>query len=102
MTSGRVLFSILGLLLMSQAIAQQAMVGSSAPVSLGMSLQGQTFTLDVQVTAPATVSVFCPMTPGLISFSGLTEKVETTYDQKSRVLQLALPPGKYKVSIRSF
>lgn len=102
MTRARVLLSILCLFLMSRALAQQAMVSGSAPVSIGMSLQGNLFTLEVQVTSASNLSVFCPIAPGLISFSGLTERIETKYDQKNRLLQLSLPPGKYKICVRSF
>lgn len=102
MSPARVLFTIVCLVLMSAALAQQAMVSGSAPVSLGMSLQGSAFVLDAQVTEPSNVTVYCPVTPGLISFTGLTARVEASYDQTRRLLQLALPPGQYKITIRAF
>lgn len=100
MTRTGVLFSILMIFIASQTIAQQALVSSSEPVSLGMSLHNGALVLDARVAADAVVSVFCPIVPGLISFSGLTAAVEASYDQKRRVLQLALPPGAYRVTIR--
>ncbi len=101
MTNTRLLPSLLCLLAVLPACAQDALVSSPQPVSIGMSLQGNTFMLTAQVTTTSTVRVFCPITPGLISFSGLTEKIESVYDQKKQVLTLTLPPGTYKVSIRS-
>ncbi len=101
MTNTRLLLSLLCLLAVLPACAQDALVSSPQPVSIGMSLQGNTFALTAQVTTASTVRVFCPITPGLISFSGLTEKIESMYDQKKQVLTLTLPPGAYKVSIRS-
>ncbi|MCE5241404.1 hypothetical protein LLH23_23310 [bacterium] len=101
MTHVRLLPSLLCLLAVLPACAQDALVSSPQPVSIGMSLQGNTFMLTAQVTTASTVSVFCPITPGLISFSGLTEKIESVYDRKKQVLTLTLPPGAYKVSIRS-
>jgi hypothetical protein len=86
---------------LAQAAAPQAYVSSPQPLSLGMTLQGGQFTLDVRVTEAATVSVFCPVTPGLMSFSGLTQPVETSYDQKTRMLQLRLPVGQYRLTVRS-
>lgn len=92
---------ILCLLTAAPLFAQQALLSSIAPVSIGLSLQGNVFTLDVQVAAATTLSVFCPVAPGLISFSGLTAPVEAAYDHKTRLLQLGLPPGHYRIAIRS-
>jgi len=92
---------VLGALVFTPVWAQDALVSSPQPVSVGMSLQGGVLTLDLQVTAATTVSVFCPVAPGLVSFTGLTAPVEATYDQKRQVLALSLPPGQYKVTVRS-
>jgi uncharacterized membrane protein YjjB (DUF3815 family) len=101
MANWRVLSLLLCLGLVSGASAQHALVSSSAPASVGLSLRGNVLTLDAQVAAATTLSVYCPMVPGLISFSGLTATVQASYDQKTRVLQLALPPGTYRIVIRS-
>jgi hypothetical protein len=101
MINRRVLSSLLGLLIVSGACAQQALVSSPEPVSLGLSLQGNALALEAQVVATTTISVYCPVVPGLISFSGLTATVQVVYDQKTQLLQLSLPPGKYRIVIRS-
>jgi hypothetical protein len=101
MTRPRVSLIILCVFIVIPACAQEALIASQQPVSVGMSLQGEGLTLDVQAATAATVSVFCPISPGLISFTGLTQQIEVAYDQKKQLLSLSLPPGKYKVTIRS-
>jgi hypothetical protein len=102
MNSARLWLALLLILLvLAPTYAQDALVSSPQPVSVGMSMQGNAFTLRAQVAAPTTLRVFCPITPGLIQFSGLTERVEAAYDQKQRLLSLTLPPGQYVVTIRA-
>jgi hypothetical protein len=63
-------------------------------------VQAGLYQADVEVTQATSVTLFCPVKPGIISFSGLTKATEVIYDQKARTLTLALQPGRYKLAIR--
>jgi len=101
MATVRAALIILCVLILLPACAQDALIASPQPVSVGMSRQGSSVTLDLQVATAATVSVYCPIAPGLVSFTGLTQQIEVAYDQQKQLLSLSLPPGKYRVTIRS-
>jgi hypothetical protein len=83
-------------------VAQTAvpLVSSAAPTSVALSVQPGLYQAEVEVTQATTVTLFCPIKPGVISFSGLTKATEVAYDQKARTLTLSLQPGRYKIAIR--
>ena len=77
------------------------LVQSTAPVSVGLRLQGGVYQADLEVKEACTVVLFCPTKPGLVSFAGLNQRAEMSYDQKARTLSMSLAPGKYLIVIRS-
>jgi hypothetical protein len=90
------------LLLVLPAMAQSnaPLVSSAAPASVALTVQAGLYQADVEVTQATSVTLFCPVKPGIISFSGLTKATEVIYDQKARTLTLSLQPGRYKLAIR--
>ena len=88
------------------ACAQQAtappLLQASAPVSIGVRMVDGMYLADIEATQPAAVTLFCPIKPGVIAFTGLKEKLEVSFDQKTRLLQMSLPAGKYRLTIRAF
>ena len=76
------------------------LISSVAPASVALSLQPGLYQADVAVTEATAVTLFCPLKPGVMSFSGLTRATDVVYDQKARTLTLSLQPGRYKITIR--
>lgn len=82
------------------AQAPAPLISSAAPASVALSVQQGLYQAEIEVTQATTVTLFCPIKPGVISFTGLTKATEVAYDQKTRTLTLSLQPGRYKLAIR--
>ena len=93
---------LLCLLLALPCLAQTTapLVSSAAPASVALTVQPGLYQAEVEVTQATAVTLFCPIKPGIIGFSGLTKATEVAYDQKARTLTLSLQPGRYKLAIR--
>jgi len=96
--------ALLGLILfglMRDVCAQQLLIASARPVSLGVQFQENTFVLQADVLEATSLTLYCPVRPGLISIDGMKEKIEAKYDLKQNMMELLLPPGKYRFHIRA-
>lgn len=94
---------ILLVLIAEAALAQTAtapLACSTTPASIALRLQPNLYQADIETRQPATLSLFCPIKPGLISFTGIAQKTDVTYDQKARTLTVTVPAGKYTITIR--
>lgn len=91
------------LLLTSPLLAQNSapLTQATAPVSVGVRVAGNAYHAQLELTQAATVKLWCPVTPGLISFTGLQQKTEVSYNKQAQTLEVTLPPGKYTIIIRS-
>jgi len=95
--------SLLLLALLATAVAAQnaaPLVVGTTPASIALRLQPSLYQADIELRQAATLTLFCPIRPGLVSFTGLSQKTEVSYDQKARTLTLTLPAGKCGITIR--
>lgn len=100
----RITVSMISLLLLAQvALAQTGatpLASSTTPASIALRLQPNLYRADIEVKQAATLTLICPIRPGVISFTGLVQKTEVSYDQKACTLTVTLPAGKYTITIR--
>ena len=92
------LLIVLAQVAVAQTVAPLA--SSTAPASIALRMQPGLYQADIEVNEATAVTLFCPIKPGLISFTGLTGKSDVSYDQKARTLTVSLRPGKYSITIR--
>ncbi|MEN6545506.1 MAG: hypothetical protein ABFE07_05635, partial [Armatimonadia bacterium] len=78
------------LVLASPLLAQASapLTQSSAPVSVGLRLAGNTYQAQLELTQTATVKLWCPVTPGLISLTGLQQKTDVSYNKQAQTLEV--------------
>jgi len=94
---------ILLVLVVQAALAQTTaapLATSTTPASIALRLQPNLYQADIEVKQAATLTLFCPLRPGVISFTGLVQKTEVSYDHKARTLTITLPAGKFVITIR--
>ncbi len=77
------------------------LIASDAPVDAGAVLDENTFRADIQSGEAATVTLHCPVDPGLVKIDGIEEPVDAGFDTEAETLTLTLPAGRYSVEIRS-
>lgn len=89
-------------LLATAGVAQNAapLAVATTPASIALRLQPSLYRADIELRQAATLTLCCPLRPGLVSFTGLSQKTEVSYDQRARTLTLTLPAGKCALTIR--
>lgn len=99
----RIAVSMILLLLVAQVAFAQGvapLATSTTPASIALRLQPDLYQAEVELKQAATLSLFCPLKPGLITFAGLSQQTPVSYDQKARALTITLPAGKCTITIR--
>lgn len=99
----RVLIGLVLLVVLASVCPAQEtapLVAGTTPASVAVRMQPGLYQADLEVREATTVTLWCPVKPGLIRFTGLTQKAEVAYDLKARLLTLSLQPGKYSLTIR--
>lgn len=91
------------LLIASPLLAQNAapLTQATAPISVGVYLAGNTYHAQLELTQPAMVKLWCPIAPGLLSFTGLKQRTDVSYNKQAQTLEMNLLPGKYTITIRA-
>lgn len=89
-----------GLAAATGALAQTVALQADQPASIGWRVVAGELRVEVTLAAPATVTVPCPLKPGLLQFAGLTAPVEVVWDPARRLLQLRLPAGTSRLAVR--
>jgi hypothetical protein len=84
------------------AATAKLLVQADKPLSLAVQIREGFYRVDLEVKEACTVTLYCPVKPGLVSLDGIQKAIQVLFDGKERTLQLSLPPGKYTVMVRSF
>lgn len=91
---------LLGALAGAAAADAPPLVTSSVPVSVGVRVQPSVYEAQLDVRQAGTITLLCPLRPGLVSITGLKQRTEVRYDSRARLLTLTLPPGRYALTVR--
>lgn len=96
---------LLGLLLAcgagwGQGTGGTPLVQSDQPVSVGLGMSDGAWRVMIHTGHPATVTVRCPVKPGIIKVEGLSKPVQLAFDQRSLTLTLTLTAGRYAFVLR--
>jgi hypothetical protein len=84
----------------SQGASGVPLVQADQPVSVGLGMSDGAWRVMIHTGHPATVTVRCPVKPGIIKVEGLREPVQLAFDQRSLTLTLTLTAGHYAFVLR--
>lgn len=76
------------------------LVQADQPVSVGLGMSDGAWRVIIHTGHPATVTVRCPVKPGILKLEGLREPVQLAFDQRSLTLTLTLTAGLYAIVLR--
>lgn len=99
---------LLLVVLMSCAVATLAaaeeppLLQADQPITAGWRVQGGALELSLTLAAPTTITVACPVRPGLMEISGLQKPAQFSYDAGARRLTMKLGEGRYQVRLREW
>jgi|LSQX01.3.fsa_nt_gb cyanate permease len=84
-----------------QGIYLPSLITSDQPVSVGVSLLGDFYTINVCAVHPVKLTVAVPFTnPQSIKVTGLHQPAHFSLNQQARTLSLELAPGQYEFALQ--
>lgn len=84
----------------SLTLGEATLVSSTAPVNAGAVLSGGLFTATVSCEEAATVTLHCPVEPGMVRLAGIDSPVDVTFEAPAATVTLGLPAGSYRLEVR--
>jgi len=78
----------------------ELMIASDAPVSAGAVIAGKHFQASIACEEAATVTLHCPVEPGMVRIEGIEQPVDVTFDADAASVTLDLPAGSYRLEVR--
>lgn len=83
------------------AVGQAEMVTGDAAVSVGAVIEEGHLEAGITCEEPATVTLHCPVDPAMVRLTGIVEPVDVTFDEEAATVTLALPAGRFELTVRA-
>ncbi len=82
------------------SLGEAELVAGDAPISVGATLDEHLLRASIRCDEAASVTLFCPIEPGMVRLNGVEEPVDVSFEQEARRVSLALPAGEYCLEVR--
>ncbi|MGC9318699.1 MAG: hypothetical protein ACP5KN_11780, partial [Armatimonadota bacterium] len=76
------------------------LIAGDVPVSAGVRLEEGLLEASVRCEEAATVTLHCPVEPGMVRLEGIEAPVDASFDADARTVTLGLPAGSYRLEVR--
>ncbi|MBD3291868.1 MAG: DUF4962 domain-containing protein [Armatimonadia bacterium] len=76
-------------------------LSSDTPVSAGAVLTERLVRASITCAEPATVTLHCPVEPDMVRITGIDAPVDVSFDEDASTVTLALPAGRFDLTVRA-